>query len=431
MIEAADTTPHSTPAAVGEEAPESEWKHPVYGPTDKYTPGIAPIKPEYILARPTSSIDTVPIKQVDDDAAERSTNPATSSSTTSNGEPPKKLKGAARKRARREEAAALAAAQRAEKKSKAHDGEAVKKGGQNKARQFTSLKDGKGQCHGFLSKGEDGCKFAKTGGCRFSHDLVGYLQSKDRDLFLPPTPYAELQEMTREQKQSWLEERYSLTLLPVPVAGKGSEAGREAQTFVRANSSAAESAASKVPTSTDPAHASLDWTTSCPIFDLKGFCTMGWKCRFLGAHVRLVGPSSLLDPENATGFARSGLELVTDQVKVDAWRARSRAFVLPDAGEKKEALDQEELNHGSSAGMKAMRVRKYPLPKTKAVLQYLEKEAKELAQVDPQGGTAGRGPIPAQVVDERVENLNERLAVANDLLEIIHEHIANTAMSKM
>ncbi|CDW97898.1 hypothetical protein [Sporisorium scitamineum] len=34
-------------------------------------------------------------------------------------------------------------------------------------------------------------------------------------------------------------------------------------------------------------------------------------------------------------------------------------------------------------------------------------------------------------VDERVENLNERLAVANDLLEIIHEHIANTAMSKI
>lgn len=34
-------------------------------------------------------------------------------------------------------------------------------------------------------------------------------------------------------------------------------------------------------------------------------------------------------------------------------------------------------------------------------------------------------------IDQRVENLNERLAVANDLLEIIHEHIANEAMSKM
>ena len=34
-------------------------------------------------------------------------------------------------------------------------------------------------------------------------------------------------------------------------------------------------------------------------------------------------------------------------------------------------------------------------------------------------------------IDSRVENLNERLAVANDLLDIIHEHISNEAMSKM
>ncbi len=34
-------------------------------------------------------------------------------------------------------------------------------------------------------------------------------------------------------------------------------------------------------------------------------------------------------------------------------------------------------------------------------------------------------------IDQRVENLNERLAVANDLLDIIHEHISNEAMSKM
>ncbi|CEH18233.1 Uncharacterized conserved protein [Ceraceosorus bombacis] len=34
-------------------------------------------------------------------------------------------------------------------------------------------------------------------------------------------------------------------------------------------------------------------------------------------------------------------------------------------------------------------------------------------------------------IDQRVENLNERLAVANDLLEIIHEHISNEAMSKI
>lgn len=34
-------------------------------------------------------------------------------------------------------------------------------------------------------------------------------------------------------------------------------------------------------------------------------------------------------------------------------------------------------------------------------------------------------------IDERAETLNERLAVANDLLEIIHEHLNNNAMSKI
>lgn len=409
MAEVADITPAATTPA-GKDVADSEWKHPVYGPTDKYTPGIAPIKPEYILPKPTtSSSDTVPVKQVDDDAAERPSNPATFTTAASNGEPPKKLKGAARKRARREEAAALAAAQRAEKKSKAQDGGGGKKGGQNKARQFISLKDGKGHCHGFLSRGEDGCKFAKSGGCRFSHDLVGYLQNKDKDVFLPPTPYAELEAMTQEQKQTWLEERYSLTLLPASTGnGEGAE---EMQTFVKANSSAVEPPTSKVPTSTDPAHASLDWTTSCPIFGLKGFCTMSWKCRFLGSHARLVGPSSLSDPENATGFAQSGLELVTDQAKWDAWRSRSRAFILPTGAED---VDQEELNFGSSVGMKAMRVRKYPLPKTKAVLKYLEKEAKELAQADPQGGTAGKGSIPAQIVEEAVAAVAQTSSANND-----------------
>lgn len=392
------------------------WKHPVYGPTDKYTPGIAPIKPEYILPKPavapvdnaTTSAPSAPLRAVDDDAAERATNPATATATANgtssptsssgpNGMPVKKLKGAARKRARREEAAALAASQRAEKKSKGADGAETKKGGQNKGRQFNSLKDGKGHCHGFLSRGEDGCKFTKSGGCRFSHDLITYLQSKDHDLFLPPVPHAELARMTVDQKQQWLEERYSLTLLPAAAPDAPNVDRQQMQTFVRASSSAVVPPSSSVTKSTDPAHTSLDWTTSCPIFAIKGFCTMGWKCRFLGSHVRLVGPSSLVDPASPTGYCNSGLELVRDEAKVNAWRDRSRAFTLEG-----EDPDQEELNFGTSAGMKELRIRKYPLPKTKAVLKYLEQESKELAKNDPQGLTAGRGPIPARVVDEAV-----------------------------
>ena len=34
-------------------------------------------------------------------------------------------------------------------------------------------------------------------------------------------------------------------------------------------------------------------------------------------------------------------------------------------------------------------------------------------------------------IDDRAQTLNERLAVANELLEVIHEHFSNAAMSKI
>ncbi|SNX83628.1 probable tRNA-dihydrouridine(47) synthase [NAD(P)(+)] [Melanopsichium pennsylvanicum] len=423
----ADTSASSSSIPIS--AVDSEWKHPVYGPTDKYTPGIAPIKPEYILHKSIASSSSAPVvKLVDDDAAERSTNPATaaisSSSSASNptpitdtnGEPPKKLKGAARKRARREEAAALAAAQRAEKKSKptiAHGG--ANKGAQNKARHFNSIKDAKGHCHAFLSKGEQGCKFAITGGCRFSHDLVSYLQHKDKDLFLPPVPHAELERMSFKQKEQWLEQRYSLTLLPAADGNgikqearntEGEDDERVVETFVKACSSAVAPPMGSIPKSTDPAHHSLDPTTTCPIFAVKGFCTMAWKCRFLGSHVRIVGPSSLVDGENAAGFAKSGLELVRDQDKLAAWRRRSRAFSSATGkeglgqaqAESEKDGDQDELNFGTSEGMKQMRIKKFPLLKTKAVLKYLQKESEDLSTNDPEALARSRKPIPSQIV---------------------------------
>ena len=48
------TTAATAPsAAVTAEPAVPEWKHPVYPATDKYTPGIAPIKPEFLLPKPT------------------------------------------------------------------------------------------------------------------------------------------------------------------------------------------------------------------------------------------------------------------------------------------------------------------------------------------------------------------------------------------
>lgn len=401
----ADTT--SSPAPGSTPAPEaSEWKHPVYPPSDRYTPGIAPIKAEYLLPKPpSSSSSTPPVKSVDDDAAERLTNPASSTSafTSSSSAPPVKLKGAARKRARREEAAA---AWLASKKSK----DEGKKGGQNKGRQFNSLKDGKGHCHGFLSRGEEGCKFgAKGEGCRFSHDLVSYLEGKDKDIFLPPTPHGELEGMTQKQKEQWLEERYSLSLLP-----------GETETFIRASSSSVLPPPASVEGSSDPAHQSLDLTTSCPIFTLKGFCTMGWKCRFLGSHVRITGPSSLANPTNPTGFGGSGLELKVDEARRAAWRGRSKAFKL-----EKDDAEQEELNFGTSAGMKSMRIRQYPLPKTKAVLKWLEEETK----ADPQS-SAGRGPIPQHIIDASLTPAPAPMEAEGEDMEEYENSLRNKKLSE-
>ncbi|KAJ9478675.1 tRNA-dihydrouridine(47) synthase [NAD(P)(+)] [Pseudozyma hubeiensis] len=404
----------------------SEWKHPVYPASDKYTPGIAPIKPEFLLPKPTH----VAVKPVDDDAAERHTNPATTPTKVENGnggeEPPKKLKGAARKRARREEAAALAAAQRADKKPKPDKGK-----GQNKGRQFSSMKDAKGFCHGFLSRGKDGCKFAE-GGCRFSHDLVGYLVEKERDIFMLSVNYAELQGMSEEHKMRWLEQRYSLTPLPATTAD-GDETDANTQTFVKPSSSST----SPTPPSSDPAHKSIDPTTTCPIFALRGACTLGWKCRFLGAHVRHIGPSSLSSPTNPTGFANSGLELVVDQARVDAWRARKRDFALPQQSPNAAGYDQDEMNFGTSAGMKAMRVRKFPLPKTKAVLRFLEEEARELAKVDPQGSTSGKGAIPKSIFEEETDGNGSAAAGAEsgekkqeDDLEEMENALRNAATAR-
>ncbi|GAC98833.1 potential tRNA dihydrouridine synthase [Pseudozyma hubeiensis SY62] len=429
MAEASTNATSAPSTATTDEPAASEWKHPVYPATDKYTPGIAPIKQEYLLPKPTSS-SHIPVKPVDDDAAERHTNPATHTTTTGNGkggeEPPKKLKGAARKRARREEAAALAAAQRADKKAKPD-----KEKGQNKGRQFLSMKDAKGFCHGFLSRGKDGCKFVE-GGCRFSHDLVAYLEGKERDIFMPSVDYAELEAMSEEQKMTWLEQRYSLTPLSATTAD-GDETDAKTQTFVKLSSSTP----STPPPSSDPAHKSIDPTTTCPIFALRGACTLGWKCRFLGAHVRHVGPSSLSSSptDAATGFANSGLELVVDQTRVDAWRARKRDFVLPQQSQS--AADQDEMNFGTSAGMKAMRVRKFPLPKTKAVLRFLEEEARELAKVDPQGSTSGKGAIPKSIFEEETNGKGSAAASAEsgekkqeDDLEEMENALRNTATAR-
>ncbi|CAL1709528.1 unnamed protein product [Somion occarium] len=94
---------------------------------------------------------------------------------------------------------------------------------------------------------------------------------------------------------------------------------------------------------TDAENPSLDFSTSCPVFEAQGECNTGLKCRFLGAHVRK------LDSGN--------WKVTVDEEK------RARA-----------ATTEKELNFIDGIALKQVRSKKYPHPITDAYLKELKIE---------------------------------------------------------
>uniref|UniRef100_A0A8H7XP70 tRNA-dihydrouridine(47) synthase [NAD(P)(+)] n=1 Tax=Psilocybe cubensis TaxID=181762 RepID=A0A8H7XP70_PSICU len=163
--------------------------------------------------------------------------------------------------------------------------------GQNKARKFGKVKDELTLC------------WKVANGCRNTHDITSYLAAKPPDLRIPETsgfseepPYA-------------------------PDAGS----------------------LRKI----HPAYPSLDLNTVCPIFAETGECGYGFKCRFLGGHIRISEESG-------------ELSLVTDEDK------KAQA-----------AVTAKELNFVETDVQKALRSRKYPLPISDAYLRQLALENNE------------------------------------------------------
>ena len=121
--------------------------------------------------------------------------------------------------------------------------------------------------------------------CRFTHDVKGYLSAKPRDIKFPT-----LSDLSNQPP------------------------------FVNPGDGRAENVVNQVTDAIDT-HSSLDSTTICPVYAETGGCKHGFKCRFLGAHVKAA----------AGGFSDE-LSLVTDEDKV-AHVAISTAelnFVDPD-----------------------------------------------------------------------------------------------------
>ncbi|KAG1807502.1 zinc finger dihydrouridine synthase [Suillus subaureus] len=134
--------------------------------------------------------------------------------------------------------------------------------------------------------------------CRFTHDIDAYLAAKPRDIRFPSIT----------------------TISDVPPFIMDTEEDNS--------------------TTGDNLY-SLEQHTSCPSFAESGFCRLGLKCRFLGAHAK----------RDASGV----ITLVEDEEK----RAQT-------------ALSATELNFVSADTLKLLRSKKYPKPITDVYLKELE-----------------------------------------------------------
>ncbi|PPQ85978.1 hypothetical protein CVT25_001677 [Psilocybe cyanescens] len=173
--------------------------------------------------------------------------------------------------------------------------------GQNKARKFGKVRDELDLCWKIANGSV--CEFGDE--CRNTHDIASYLAAKTQDIHIP-----------------------------------------EISQFSDAPPFAPEATPLR---KTHPAYPSLDLNTVCPVFAETGECRYGFKCRFLGGHIRISeesGELSLVDDEDKKARA--------------AVTAREVNFVGPDV-------------------QKVLRSRKYPLPISDAYLRQLTLDNPELS----------------------------------------------------
>jgi tRNA-dihydrouridine synthase 3 len=192
------------------------------------------------------------------------------------------------------------------------------KSGQNKGRKFKNLKDEIFMCS-LIARGEP-CGFGDN--CRRSHDLEGYFKNKPKDIRLI----------------HGLEELKPGPPFVVDAPGSSTEPNEDAQTSDVART--------------------LDTSTTCPLFAIFGYCEHGWKCRFLGAHVRPILTSET--ESSNIGSVVGGYMLVVDEEK----KAKALA-----------SGDHVELNDVSGAWQKD--IRKYPFTNTIPYLREHDPESIE------------------------------------------------------
>ncbi|KDN51960.1 FMN-linked oxidoreductase [Tilletiaria anomala UBC 951] len=412
----------------------------VVTPSGPYTPGIAPIKPEFVVrahgsrggdARAASSSATVTHERekshaaaadeqrqeekgavqddVDDDLAEASM------AMDQPGAKRPKLKGSARRRAKREEHAAQVAAAKAAATSEGVGTCGGKSGqrGQNKNRKFGKIGDdiSAGLCDSIMKP--QPCKFGgppPKGKCFYEHDVERYLKVKKQDISFPaPPPPPVLEDVDEKVRFS------KLGLLSVPGKSTVDGLSSDAQHYLDSHYSTQapfckwnnvpdlvsetelENNDSADTTADCKRSLLLDGRTYCTAFHQLGdHCPAGWRCRFLGAHVKV------LDEKSGGTAEESSIQIQeeTRSVVKDVQLLRKKGFVFREENEEqgKSTFWLGEYNWVGQEKLKALRKREYLLPRTNAVLARLETENTQLAL--PQR------PItlsPEEVEDHRVK----------------------------
>ncbi|KAI0364512.1 zinc finger dihydrouridine synthase [Pilatotrama ljubarskyi] len=183
--------------------------------------------------------------------------------------------------------------------------ERKKQRGANKGRRFQKVRDEVELC--FRVANGQQCEFGNE--CRFTHDVSVYLAAKPRDIHFP-----------------------------------SSEDLSNSPPFVRLPDV-------EMTEEIDATKSSLDFTTTCPIYQHTGECRHGLKCRFLGNHVRMK--------ENGE------LELVVDEEK----KARLIAA-------------ETELNFIDGDTLRKIRTKKYPHPIANAYLKEIQNNANHEKKVE-------------------------------------------------
>ncbi|GJE98717.1 zinc finger dihydrouridine synthase [Phanerochaete sordida] len=172
------------------------------------------------------------------------------------------------------------------------------KRGANKGRRFQKVRDDLELCWR-VAVGKT-CEFGAE--CRNSHDVKAYLASKPRDLRFPP-----LSALSNEPP------------------------------FVKQ--------ADEDATMGDAENPSVDFSTTCPVFERTGECKHGLRCRYLGGHVKRKEDGEL--------------ELVVDEEK-----------------KAQKVVAETELNFVQGDTLKQIRSKKFPHPIANAYLKELQEAQK-------------------------------------------------------